>query len=688
MNKYLIKVFLLVGVFVATVRPEADGQQVLPPDSLAIPPSLGKIEERYNAGSNRWIIQIQDVHAHLTAQENISAIVTHLNAVYGIRTIALEGAWSTTSLPKSWALPPSREKHMLARALLEEDYITGPVYSALFSPTPITLVGIEDKDLYEENRQTYVKHLKIREEVEGLVELYENDLEKEKEQTYNPDLLRLDRALQDFHKGKKPEAFFPLLMNWLAEHRVAMKDLDQLQLFRQIMAADSQIDKKQLQSEAERLYQDYRKEKLSFEELLRSGKIPPEKLEYYPETRKFLDLLKLQDRLSYRLFFQQIETATGRLKEKLIVSEEERRLDEKANRFEIAKKIILFQATPHDLKKFDNVRDLIHADMKTAGLEEALALGIDFYQTVKKRDQIFFDRLMNDKSLQGNVAVITGGFHTEGLSELLAKAGISFMVVTPDLANEAANEKLYFERLQEPLPASQTLSDLRNRPLTERFDEAFVRAEARIKQTRDIREGLEVVKTYQIGGAKSRAPQTAVVGELQDITEVPRDEALKAIQKAAIQIQKSTLPVYLFVRASALNKIFSESGEVARTLWRLVVSNKANKIVILYQSPGDIRDIEGIVNRNVTTSQQTDLDQVINHRRYKKARKEKLIAVIAADYLKKDYVILRESAVSLLVFRPLVERGWPFSYRDPKSISNLEDLLKEAIDRGLIQKAA
>ncbi|HXV27565.1 MAG TPA: hypothetical protein VD913_01230, partial [bacterium] len=142
--------------------PAPSAAPLLKVQDLAIPKTLGKIDERFTGQSQRWVIHIQDVHAHYTAQENIAAIVDQLNAVYGIKTVAMEGGWGSTSFPQSWGLPSSREKQMLARALLEDDFLSGPAYAALFSQSPINLIGIEDAGLYEENRKIYVEHLAER----------------------------------------------------------------------------------------------------------------------------------------------------------------------------------------------------------------------------------------------------------------------------------------------------------------------------------------------------------------------------------------------------------------------------------------------------------------------------------------------------------------------------------------------
>ncbi|MCM8776264.1 MAG: hypothetical protein NC930_07970 [Candidatus Omnitrophica bacterium] len=651
---------------------------------LAIPKSLGKIEERHIGTQSRWIIHIQDVHAHLVAQENIAAILDHLNALYGIKTVALEGGWSATSLPKSWALPTSREKQMLARALLEDDYITGPVYAALFSPTPIMLVGIEDKILYETNRQIYVKHLSQRHQTQTQVEAYEKKIKAEKMTVYGPDLKSFDDALLNFREGEKAETFLPSLIPWTASKGIAIEDLDQLQIFKQVMEASRDIQKELLESEAKRLELAYKREGLHFEELVRSGKIPDEKLEFYPETQKFIKLLKIQDKLSHRRFFAQIEEASKRLKDKLFQSEEEKLLDQKSERFGIAKKIILFQATPEDLKKFQAFHLDVRADIADAGLTDALELGLQFYDVAVERDKIFFEKIISHPDLAGNIAVVTGGFHTEGLSDQLDSAGFSYIVLSPDLANESPDEKLYFERLSEILPQSQTLSDLRNKA-NKRFDRAFARAASELRTTRDIRRAMEVVKTYEIGPPTQRQKPPE---EFRPFTSLQRQEQSKAIRTAAESVSTANAPVWLFTRAATLNRLFQESPLLAKTLWNLAVSNEANKIVLLYEDIGEILNIEGIENPNVQRMRESDFDRVLGQRKFEGARAKKLIAVMAADYAKPNYVLLDEHVISLLLFRPLVEGGWRYSYRGTESQTLIQELIADAIERGAIKRAA
>ncbi len=563
---------------------------------LAVPKTLGKIEDRFTGKSPRWVIHIQDVHAHFTAQENIAAIVDHLNAVYGIKTVALEGGWGQTSFPLSWGLPNSKEKQMLARALLEEDYLTGPAHAALFSQTPISLVGIEDANLYEENREIYVRHLAERENVSAKVEASQKKISQSKTAVFQPELLSFDKSLIDFREGKKADKFLPSLFQTAEVKGVDLSSLDQVMLFKEVIAKEKALSKEKLDSEAARLMQGFKRTRLSFEELLRSGKIAADKLELYPEAKKYLEVMKLQDGIFHREFFHQIDEAVLRLKEKLFSSEEEKILDAKSERFLLAKRIILFQATPDDLNAYESQKTEIDADMDAEGLGESLNLALSFYEIAKKRDEIFFQKVTSDERLQGDVAIVTGGFHTEALSEQMKQAGISYIVVTPDLANEAPNDQLYFQRLQENMVSMQTLSALRNLifittpedPETTVFDIAFPQAVNRVKETKNILEGVDMIKSPFYGeGAQLMAPAGRTAGltgaaksiSEEEFTNLDPAKRLETFKAWLDSDEKSDLPILLVLAGKDLT--YSLQDELNRQTVEAFKQNPNNSAVVL-----------------------------------------------------------------------------------------------------------
>ncbi|MDP3919625.1 MAG: hypothetical protein Q8R76_02315 [Candidatus Omnitrophota bacterium] len=581
MKKIALLIVSMLTLSLHTSPGVAEQPKLLTLDNLAIPETLGKIQERFVGSRNRWVIHIQDIHAHFAAQENIAAIVDHLNAVYGIQTVAVEGAWKSASFPKSWALPSSREKQMLARALLEDDYITGPVYSALFSQTPVTLHGIEDATLYDQNREIYIAHLNKREAIIALLQQHQEKLVAAKKEVYNGDLQSFDSQLSKFREGEAAGAFIPSLISWAQNREVALDHLDQILLFIQIMAIEATLDKKKLASEAGRLMQAHKGSRLSFEEILRSSKIPEDKLEFYPETIKYLQLMNLQDQISLADFFAQIEMAITRLKEKLFRTDEERKLDARSEAFALSKKIILFHATPEVLNTHSSLEAEVAEEAGRGGLTEALNLGLAFYEIAKTRDAVFFEETTTRPELQGDIAVIAGGFHTEGLSQKFRQADISYIVISPDLSGQAPDEALYFKRLQEAAPRDQTLAAIL-KPLlnADRFDEGYVRAVPLLTRDRDIFKAKKAVETYQIGlpvSLDTRLPEGVSISEIMGLAPPERTAKIVDLMKNPRQGDQ---PMLLVLRARDLVAAIS-NNDAALLLLEAVKQNRANAIVIV-----------------------------------------------------------------------------------------------------------
>lgn len=453
MKKMLSWMLAVSFLFPSSFPVRAEVSETLDLSSLAIPESLGKIQDRFTGTGNRWVIQIQDVHGHVAAQENIAAILDHLQAVYGVSTVGVEGAWGSTTLEKVWGLPNSREKQQLSRALLDDGYLTGPGYAAIFSQMPLQLVGVEDPALYQKNRRLFLTHLDAAEETTKKITIHEALLSQEKNKFFNPELLSFDKKLHDFREGLKSEAFLPALISLATEHKIDLLHLDHVARFAKILEISQVLNKEKLEAEAKRLVSTYKTKRLSFEELIRSGQVKEEDLQFYPEIQKYTELMKLQDGISHHEFFDQIEKLIAQVKDTLFVSEDERTLDQRAEWFAVAKKMLTLKATPKDVRLYHKDRDVIDPLIAEAGLTEALSLAEKFYDLAQKRDRVFFEELISDEHLKSNTAIVTGGFHTEGLSEKLREAGVSYIVITPDLAGQAPDEAMYHAKLKMDAPA-------------------------------------------------------------------------------------------------------------------------------------------------------------------------------------------------------------------------------------------
>lgn len=586
MNKLLIKTSLCLAlIFCFALTTQVHSQEQLSLSNFALPESLGKVQERFQGTSDRWVVHIQDVHGHPTAQENIAAILDHLQVVYGVSTVGVEGAWNSTSLPKSWAVPNGRGKQILARALLDEGYLTGPGYAAIFAQQPLMLVGIEDEAKYMQNRDSYLQALELKPQIDQGLRTLSQSIEIEKEAGFNPELLAYDKKLSAFRDGRALEKFVPFLIETAQAKKIDLSQWNQIALFDQILTLSAQIPKERLEAESQRLMQSHKSSRLSFEEMLRSGKIPADQMEFYPATGLYLQMIQLQDKLDTQLLMKQIDELSLQVSAVLTVSEEEKALAEKSRQFMIAKKMLSFEATPTVFEEFLQVRDLIEGLLEEASLKKALDLSVAFYKQAKVRDAVFMERI-GKEDLSGNIAILSGGFHSEGLTQLLRQAGISYLVVTPDLAGEAPDEKMYLRHLKAG-PPKEVHALAQPRTLEEMsagFDETFAREAPNVKNAPAIVDEILHLTSETVIIAPDAAAE-AVPG----FETLPAEKQAPFIQTQIAQDQISTDPKVLVVPADVLKELLATP--LGEYLWKnYVVSNKENRIILAYQSALDLPD--------------------------------------------------------------------------------------------------
>lgn len=141
-------------------------------NKIAIPHDSGVARRVVAKGGDELVINIQDAHSKLGAQESISRILDNLVKNYNLNLIALEGAGDVvdTSLLSSFPIEEVRRK--TGQFLLSEGHISAGEFYSMISKEPVRLYGAEDPELYRENLETFrrvIDHkLEIRRELKGV----------------------------------------------------------------------------------------------------------------------------------------------------------------------------------------------------------------------------------------------------------------------------------------------------------------------------------------------------------------------------------------------------------------------------------------------------------------------------------------------------------------------------------------
>ena len=132
---------------------------------ITIPADSGLTRKAVVNGTNDVIINIQDAHSKLGAQESITKILDNLVKNYNLNLIALEGASDLvdTSIVSSFPIEEVRKK--TGRYLLKEGKISAGEFYSMISDDPVKLYGVDDPALYKENLEVFKSLVEKKNEI-------------------------------------------------------------------------------------------------------------------------------------------------------------------------------------------------------------------------------------------------------------------------------------------------------------------------------------------------------------------------------------------------------------------------------------------------------------------------------------------------------------------------------------------
>ena len=225
----------------------------------------------------------------------------------------------------------------------------------------------------------------------------------------------------------------------------------------------------------------------------------------YPAFSLYAGYLIIQSEIETRNLFEEIERLFDKILDELAVTEEEKDLLELYRDVELMKKLLSLELNRKEWKRTNYRLDWIRPDAMIKRLEslyervfkigshqfpssidtkdlkipenfsETFESALLFYEFARQRESAFYFKIkkeMNSRDVNKAI-LVTGGFHTDGLSDLFRDDQISYGVVIPNIANLGdkagyvstmlQDHKTMFDvaQLEIPLP-SQSLEDLRN----------------------------------------------------------------------------------------------------------------------------------------------------------------------------------------------------------------------------------
>jgi transcriptional regulator with XRE-family HTH domain len=439
-------------------------QAVMP--SIQIPKEFGEVNDSYIGTKPQTFFLIQDAHAVGSAQESLNSILNYLVDQHGVRAVGLEGASGRidTSILESY--PNQTEMKKLLKKLISRGELSGAIPSGLRQNRRVELEGIENWDLYEkgvtaflrawDQRGRFWKKLAALQRRHNLRKV-ENYSKRAKEYdqrltAWKQGKVELDQLLSHLFLIQKPDQNqFPKLRRVYELMALEVSDAVRSQLIEveafvkeRLSSAEIRIELNQKKQELETgqcslgefaAYLLYVLEVVLLEENGTQGFDAD-----FVRWKKFFELGQIYrdfDAMSGSVFFDELEPYLSEVDRHMF-----RPAELKLHQFQKVlwwmSKAVTFELTSSDWKRFVNEGEHLAQRKQVIGqMRDEFENHFQFYEIALQREAAFFQNLL--KMAQSSdtwpidmpVAVVTGGFHIEGLKSRLSELGFSYVVVTP-----------------------------------------------------------------------------------------------------------------------------------------------------------------------------------------------------------------------------------------------------------------
>lgn len=484
----VIQSFILSSIsFAAITKDKSKAPKITPiaatADNVTVEKDFGIIKSRFAGNSNKLVINIQDAHCNYEAQTNIVNILEGLINHYDLKLVSVEGADGIIDTTWFKAFPDEEVRKEVATYFMKKGEITGPEFLSITKDYPISLFGAEDRKSYLENLNAFTSSYPLKAEVEKYYNSIKSALSRLKTLIYNDGLKAMDAKSQDYESKKiQFNEYIRFLQAEAEKEKINLRGYENFFRLVSVLIYEKKIDFNVTDKERSALIDELSRSisKDALTELVaksidfKAGKISS--VEFYNHLKKLsnecdIDLSKkyvnlynyivynsVYAKIDNEKLFNDIKLVENAIKEKLFQNDDQRTLDKLSRHIDILLGMVNIKLLNGDFNYYQTHREEFSHEAFTSFIQkkatqyglayevepptEAVAKSIpkleDFYSIAMKRDKALVDNTLKEMSKEKqNVAVlVTGGFHSEGMSKLLEKEGVSYIVICPSITKD------------------------------------------------------------------------------------------------------------------------------------------------------------------------------------------------------------------------------------------------------------
>lgn len=452
------------------------------PALFSIPQGLGRIVEYHKGKGGRLVIHIQDRHIDPITQKNIASIIEILNTRYNVYLMCLEGASKELDTSFYDSFKDESLKARVAELFVEKSLFTGPeFYKITNSKNYLKAIGAENKETYLEHLNCYKDNQPHKSDMLKLVRSMAIAADALKRHVYTKDIQSIDKLSHAYSQKRTDFSEYLIrLKGYIEKSGTAIDAYPELNKFYRLMEQEAEIDFSGAEKEREALIKqltehlpkkgvqqllglsvDFRLNKISavaFHEYLEGliADFKPDK-EGYHNLTAYIDYLEFSKTINYLKVFDETEEIEEAVQLALCGNAAQEKLVRYSKSLTMLKGLYEFKLTHRSLDYINNHKDYfdilkIERFLKDTsaryGLNAALsARSINLNREAVENSRRFYSlALERDIALTRNTlrymsqyrkdkaVLVTGGFHTQGITNMLKEKGVSYIVICPAIS--------------------------------------------------------------------------------------------------------------------------------------------------------------------------------------------------------------------------------------------------------------
>ena len=352
---------------------------------IQVPSEIGRIQDVFQGDSKQTVLIIQDAHAIAEAQRNIEKLILHFEKEYGVLDVALEGAEGKLDPQIFRSFPDQEQLRSVFEKLYDKGEVAGGGVASVFASKQANFFGAEDWELYQQGLPLYMKAMEEKESLLTQIQIRKQKLDAAKDQLYSAKLLEIDQLAEKYQVDAQ-------VMGELLLKLAEIQKPEEGSALELILREASQDSEAKAKSE------------IDFEEVM-------------GESQKIVT---------------DFEAYLSKVKISLFRNDEERKLDQQSRSLYLEQKFTNLELTR---KEWEEVKM-----RKVPGTFSRYL----FYENAEAREKVMVETLTLPLSLrerarqspsEGGVILITGGFHTQGITAQLQKKNISYITLLPRISS-------------------------------------------------------------------------------------------------------------------------------------------------------------------------------------------------------------------------------------------------------------